>query len=195
MTWTSSSAGTSRLILFENSMNSAEVWFGRRSWITLPEAMSRAANRSMVPLRGSRVSVAGWWWASSTASVRCGAVQCLDPGFLVDGEHGCVDGRVHVEPDDVTDLGHELGVDLEVVDLPQLQLERPPDLRHRLMEDPVAAPSNASTKVSRLSVSSRGCRSRSAHRIVCATSTPWRGCSRPWRRSRHRSTSRLHRAG
>jgi hypothetical protein len=32
-------------------MNWAEVWFGRSSEITFPDAMSSAANRSMVPLR------------------------------------------------------------------------------------------------------------------------------------------------
>jgi hypothetical protein len=43
--------GDLAVILFKNRMNCADVWFGRSSEITVPVAMSSAANKSMVPLR------------------------------------------------------------------------------------------------------------------------------------------------
>ena len=59
--------------------------------------------------------------------------------FLIDSEHSGVDRWVHVEPDEVWDLVDELGVgrDLELVLAPRLEPERPPDLRHGLVADPV----------------------------------------------------------
>jgi hypothetical protein len=50
-TWTSSSVGTLRFTLFKEAVKPSEVWLERMSVITVPEAMSRAAKRSQVPLR------------------------------------------------------------------------------------------------------------------------------------------------
>ncbi len=51
-----------------------------------------------------------------------GPVQGLDLGLVVDGERYGVDGQVHVQADDVTDLYDELevGGDLGLVDRPCL---------------------------------------------------------------------------
>ena len=59
---------------------------------------------------------------------RLGAVECLDLGLLVEGEHDCPGGRIHVQPDDVDELLLEAGIvrDLERVDLPRPQVVVPP---------------------------------------------------------------------
>jgi hypothetical protein len=53
---------------------------------------------------GHRVGAAGLH-----RQVRLGAVERLDLALLVDAEHDGVRGRIDIEPDDVAQLGYELG--------------------------------------------------------------------------------------
>ena len=62
-----------------------------------------------------------------------GPVQRLDLGFLVDAEHDRVLRRVQIQPDDVGDLGDQLGVggELERLRPPRLHSVMPPGPQHR----------------------------------------------------------------
>ena len=64
-----------------------------------------------------------------------GPVQRLDLRLLVHTQHDCVLRRVQVEPDDVGDLGDQVGVsgELERVGLPRLNPVLFPHLRDRGM--------------------------------------------------------------
>ena len=68
---------------------------------------------------------------------RGGAVERLDLGLLVDGEHSGGHRRAHVEPNQVADLLDEVGVrrHLEGVLAPGFEPEGPPDLSHRRVAD------------------------------------------------------------
>ncbi len=70
---------------------------------------------------------------------RCGAVQRLDLGLLVHGEHHRSIGRVEVQADDVADLLNQLGVggELEGVLLPGFEAKRTPYLCHGGLADAV----------------------------------------------------------
>src|SRR4051812_25074859 len=61
-----------------------------------------------------------------------GAIERLDLALLVDGDHDCVRGWVHVETDDVLDLGGECRVigSLEGAYAMGLQAKRVPDPLH-----------------------------------------------------------------
>ncbi len=69
---------------------------------------------------------------------RCGAVERLDLGLLVDAEHEGRVGRVDVEAHDVADLVHEerVGRELEGLDQMRFQPEGPPDPRDRRLAHP-----------------------------------------------------------
>jgi len=66
-----------------------------------------------------------------------GAVKRLDLAFLVDGDDDGMGRRVHVEADDIADLGGELGVvgQLELAPAVGLQTMGAPDALHRTDAD------------------------------------------------------------
>jgi hypothetical protein len=72
---------------------------------------------------------------------RRGPVQGLDLRFLIDRQHHRLVGRVQVEPDDVADLGLQLGVGGELERLPPPGLQAPlaPDPRDPHVGDPQLA--------------------------------------------------------
>jgi hypothetical protein len=71
--------------------------------------------------------------AGTKGQHRLGPVERLDLGLLVDGEHDRSLGRYEIEPDDVADLGHEVGVGAELERLRPMGLEthRSPDPPNR----------------------------------------------------------------
>ena len=138
MTCTSSSAGTLRLTLFKNATKSALVCRARMSVMTLPVAISKRGEQvagavALVVMRGPRRG------GGQHRQGRRGAVERLDLRLLVDREHGGGDRRVHVQRDEVADLLDQVGVrrHLEGVLAPRLEPERPPDLAHGRVGDPV----------------------------------------------------------
>ncbi len=72
---------------------------------------------------------------------RCGPFQGLDLGLLVDAEHDRVLRRREVQPDDVDDLGDELGIggEPERLGAPRLDPVVAPGLGHRRIRDPQVA--------------------------------------------------------
>jgi len=80
---------------------------------------------------------------------RRGPVQGLDLGLLVDADDDGLRGWVEVQPDDVADLGLELGVraELERLGLPWLQTPPTPDPRDRREADPEVVGQQASRPV------------------------------------------------
>ena len=66
-----------------------------------------------------------------------GAVERLDLALLVDRQHHRMGRRIDIEPDDVGQLGGELGVAraLEGAQSVRLQFVRPPDALHRAQRD------------------------------------------------------------
>ena len=65
------------------------------------------------------------------------AVEGLDLALFVDAEHNGVRWRVDIKPDDVAQLGHELGIlgELEEPDPMRLEPMRTPDALHRAERD------------------------------------------------------------
>src|SRR4029453_13278039 len=66
------------------------------------------------------------------------AVECLDLAFFVDRQNHRMSGGIDGEPDDVAQLGSELGVlgKLEDPNLVRLEAVRLPDALHRTGADP-----------------------------------------------------------
>ena len=77
-------------------------------------------------------------FAGLERQARPGAIERLDPGLLVDGEHDRVLRRVDVDAYDVVELGREPGIvrALEGADAMRLQIVRRPDPLHRAQADP-----------------------------------------------------------
>ncbi len=69
---------------------------------------------------------------------RLGAVHRLALGLLIEAEHHRPLGRIHVQPDDINELGLELRVvgDLERADLPRLEIVVGPDLGDGVLTEP-----------------------------------------------------------
>ena len=69
---------------------------------------------------------------------RLGAVERLDLALFVDRQHHGVRRRIDVQPDDVLDLGGEVGIgrELEAAHLMGAQTVRPPDPLHRADAEP-----------------------------------------------------------
>ena len=136
-----------------------------------------------------------------------GAVERLDLGLLVHARHQRPLRWIEVEPDDVTDLGHEQRVlrQLPRILLVRSQSEHPPDPRHhRLASTPDGRPSSASTsawrpagsvsKVAAINASIRSSpttrgRPDAARRPIrpdparqsgCASAAPWRWTAQPF---------------
>ena len=130
MTWTSSSAGTSR------SMRGQELLELDRAMAGVQRAddLAGAEVQRGVEARGAvaLVVVGGALGEPGQhRQDRRGAIQRLDLGLLIDAEHDGALGRVEIEPDDVADLGDELRIpgELERLLAVRLQPERPPDPR------------------------------------------------------------------
>src|SRR5437763_8608423 len=76
---------------------------------TVPSRMLRAANRVVVPW-ALVIMGHGAGAALLQGQAGLGAVKRLDLALLVDRQHHGMSRRVDVEPDNVTELRHELGV-------------------------------------------------------------------------------------
>ena len=104
--------------------------------MTLPSSRLRAANRVVdaVPL-----VIVGHRLAAPRLDRQSGlgAVERLDLALLVDRQHHRMGRRIDIEPDDVGQLGGELGVAraLEGAQPVRLQSVRPPDALHRAQRD------------------------------------------------------------
>jgi len=67
-----------------------------------------------------------------------GTIQRVDPGLLVDGEHQRTLWRVHIQPDDITDLFNKVGIVGEFERAPQMGLKAKGmlDTPHRTLRHP-----------------------------------------------------------
>src|SRR3954471_19938988 len=99
---------------------------------TVPSRMLRAANRVVGPW-ALVIMGHGAGAALLQRQAGLGAVKRLDLALLVDRQHHRMSRRVDVEPDNVTQLRHELGVggELKAADAVRLKAVSLPDALHR----------------------------------------------------------------
>ena len=109
MTWTSSSAGTSRSSRLQEllELDRAVSAVQRPDHLAGAEVQGGVEARSAVALVVVRRALGQ---ARPHRQDRRRAVQRLDLGLLVHAQHDGALGRVQVEADDVSDLGHELRI-------------------------------------------------------------------------------------
>ena len=103
---------------------SPAVWLALKAWVTLPVAISSAANdqqrRRGVDRSGACAATAQ---ARAQREWRLGSLQRLDGRLLVDTEHDRVFGRAEVEPDDIGHLGGKGRIPAHLVGAREMRLD------------------------------------------------------------------------
>ena len=119
--------------------------------LTVPVALHAAAKHgTRQDIEGSKqcrravtgiVVGLGGGMAGGERTVGAGPLQRLDLALLVDGQHHRVGGRVHVQADDILDLGGEGGIAraLERAQAVRLEAVSVPDPLHGAQRDPDSA--------------------------------------------------------
>src|SRR5580700_8065944 len=152
MAWIILPGRTARSTALRNLMNSLWVWLGMQRPTTVPSRMLRGGKQG-----GGAVALVvvghGAAFAGLHGQAGLGAIERLDLRFLVDRDNHGMDGRVHVEADNIFDLFSEGRVvgRLEGADPVGLKTVRLPDALHGAQADAYCLGDHAARPMSGLS--------------------------------------------